>query len=461
MTKLRGALVGYGFIMERGHAAGYRQRGPTARRRDRGRRRRLRRSGARSRTASARACASTTTTARCWPPRRREPRLRRHRDAALRAREGRPRGARRAGCTSCARSRWHDDRGRARHAAPRRARRARALSRATTTSTRRSIKAVRGDARRGAHRPRPPGDAADLPQHPRQGRGRAGDRLAARAALLGRRHRDGPRQPHLLSGLRVAARLPDGDHRARGDAGGVRHRGRLHLQPASFRPGVASAHLSWNAGVRKVLYTSTASAAPCASRTTASRSPRRTAPDSGEPATQLEVRARGDPVRLDGLQPRRPGSTRCSTTSRARSRAASSWGGRPRSRSCASSSSRPPTRRRATAAASCRSPGLAALAGDDVSDRRSSRAKEACRVVVTSSIAHAATSTSRRDDRRCSSAVWRYLVRARSRGRRAPRAHRRRRRQRVRWASPRWRWPTGCWSRSSTRWPRWASRPTW
>ena len=177
------------------------------------------------------------------------------------------------------------------------------------------IKAVRGDARRRADRPRPPGDAADLPQHARQGRGRLAYRLAARAALLGRRHRDGPRQPHLLPGLRVAARATRRrSRRARRRWGRSTPRTTSRAACAS-RPGIASAHLSWNAGVRKVLYTvhgehgavrveddgiEVADAGPRAPRRRhqpGASSARRSAPTGWTRATSA-------------------GSTRCSTTSR-------------------------------------------------------------------------------------------------------------------------------------------------
>ena len=214
MKKLRGAVVGYGFIMDKGHAAGYRQRG---RRRDlvaiadvsADRRaaaaRRLARTPASTPTTRALLAAeagngSTSSTSRRRPATTPRSRTRRSTPA----------------CTCCARSRW-------RRPSTRRGR---------CCATRRRAERViypchnykhapghQGGARRdriGPHRQGPPGDAADVPQHARQGRHRLAHRLAPRAALLGRRHRDGPRQPHLLPGVRVAARLPDGDHRARG-----------------------------------------------------------------------------------------------------------------------------------------------------------------------------------------------------------------------------------------------------
>ena len=211
MKKLRGAVVGYGFIMEEGHAAGYRQR---ARRRDRRDRRHRARAPRGRPGSSGRRRASTPIAAAllaaeagrldfvdiATPPERPRARSRTRRSIAA--------------CTCCARSR-------SRPASTRRARccgtrrgPSASSTPATTTSTRRSSRRC-ARPRLGADRQGPPRDAADLPQHARQGRHGLAHRLAARAPLLGRRHRHGSRQPHLLPGVRVAARLPDGDQRAR------------------------------------------------------------------------------------------------------------------------------------------------------------------------------------------------------------------------------------------------------
>ena len=95
MKKLRGALVGYGFIMEKGHAAGYRQRAARRRRRrDRRGRRRLRRARASSAQAALPGRAHLRRPRGAAGGRGRAARLRRHRDAAQRPRRDRARGAR-------------------------------------------------------------------------------------------------------------------------------------------------------------------------------------------------------------------------------------------------------------------------------------------------------------------------------------------------------------------------------
>ena len=142
-------------------------------------------------------------------------RLRRHRDPAQRSRDRHARRAGRRPARAVREAAGGDHRRGARDAAPRDPRRARHLPLPQLQAR----AGHQGGARRdriGPDRQGPPGDAADLPRHARQGRPRLADRLAARASLFGRRHRDGPRQPHVLPGVRVAARLPDGDHRARG-----------------------------------------------------------------------------------------------------------------------------------------------------------------------------------------------------------------------------------------------------
>ena len=112
-----------------------------------------------------------------------------------------------------------------------------------------------------------------------------------------------------------------------------------------FPTGVASAHLSWNAGVRKVMYT-----------VHGERGAIRVEDDDIEVAVRERKPAaqRGQPARPSGgdflafraarryrrtgwIPATSPGSTRCSTTSRGRSIAASSWGARRRRRSCACS----------------------------------------------------------------------------------------------------------------------------
>ena len=65
------------------------------------------------------------------------------------------------------------------------------------------------DPRRRRHRPRSARDAPDVSKHPRQGRRRVAPRLAAREPILRRRHRHGPREPHLLSRVRLVRRFPD------------------------------------------------------------------------------------------------------------------------------------------------------------------------------------------------------------------------------------------------------------
>ena len=167
----------------------------------------------------------------------------------------RARRARRAGCTCSARSR-----------SPRPVeRRARMLDHAR--EVRRVlfpchnykhapvIKAVRQILDAGLIGPVQARHAPHLSQHARQGRRRVAARLAARAPLLRRRHRHGPRQPHLLSGVRLARQLPDRDHREDVDARRLRHRGQLLLRDDVPERARRRAHLTWTAGVRKVIYT--------------------------------------------------------------------------------------------------------------------------------------------------------------------------------------------------------------
>ena len=321
-----------------------------------------------------------------------------------------------------------DDRGRAGAAPPRAARRAGASTPATTTSTRRSSSRCAAILDVGAHRQGPPGDAADLPQHARQGRGRVAPRLAARAAPLGRRHRHGPRQPHLLPGLRVAARLPHRDHGARGDARGPYDTEDDFSCSLRFPTGIASAHLSWNAGVRKVLYTvhgeqgavrveddgiEIAIAGPRAADgddDAGTSSARRSASDwmdsSHVGLVQLAVR------RLRG----------------APSAAASSWGARPRRRSAASqlittayASARDGLPRAAAPRAGAR--WTATTSATRKLDRRSCSRTSPVRDLHFAWLLIAPSS---------SAAAGGYAFRSLRRGPAAPRAHRGRRRQHVR-----------------------------
>ena len=200
-------------------------------------------------------------------------RLRRRHDAALRPRAHRARRARRAGCTCSARSR------------SRRRRRTRAAWSAHARELRRVlfpchnykhapvIKAVRQVLDAGLIGQVQLVTLQTFRNTHAQGRRRVAPRLAARAALLGRRHRDGPREPHLLSRVRLARRVPHGHHREDVDARRLRHRGQLRLRDdVPERDGDALTSRGPRASARSST-PSTASAAPSASRTTTSRSP--------------------------------------------------------------------------------------------------------------------------------------------------------------------------------------------
>ena len=338
--------------MERGHAAGYRERAadsgttsrsspwPTSPK-----------SAARSRGRTFRTRASTPTT-RAARGRARRPGLRRHRDAAERARRRRARRPRARSARPVREAPRDVDRRGARHAPPRRPRPSASSIPATTTSTRRSIKTVRGVLDARAHRQGAPRDAADLPQHARQGRDRVAHRLAARAALLGRRHRHGPRQPHLLPGVRVAQGVPDGHHGAGRDAGPVRHRGRLHLQPEVPHGRRVGAPVVERGRAQGALHDPRRARAPCASRTTPSRSRRRTRAPTARSTWKFEREAISSDwmdsshvTWFNSLFDDFKGAIARARVRRARRRG---------SRSSACSSSPRPTRRRATAAASCR-----------------------------------------------------------------------------------------------------------
>ena len=231
MQKLRGALIGYGFIMEKGHAAGYQQRGAGAAD--------VEIVAIADISPGQRAIAQAT-----WPNARlyddcagaaggrvRQARLRRHRHPAQPPRGDRPRGAVARAARPLRKAAGRDDRRGALDAAS-----GGQVGAGDLPLPQLQARAGDQDGARPPqdrpHRQGPPGDVADLPQHARQGRHRLAHRLAARAPLLGRRHRHGSRQPHVLPGVRVAGVVPDRHHRAGGDAGAVRHRGRLRLQPA-------------------------------------------------------------------------------------------------------------------------------------------------------------------------------------------------------------------------------------
>ena len=205
------------------------------------------------------------------------------------------------------------------------------------------IKAVRARHRSGPHRQGPPGHAADVPQHARQGRDRAGGPTGGASAAT------------RAAASRWTTAATPSTWRSNGCAPTRRRSARAPstLGPFDteddfscslrFPTGVASAHLSWNAGVRKVIYTR-----PRRAR----RHPRRGRRHRGGGA-RANAGADGSPqparTRLPGVSSARryartgwipatsPGSTRCSTTSRGRSSAASSWGARRRRRSCACS----------------------------------------------------------------------------------------------------------------------------
>ena len=146
--------------------------------------------------------------------------------------------------------------------------------------------------------------------------------------------------------------------RARGDAGAVRHRGRLHLQPALPDRRRVGAPVAGTPACARCSTRCTASAARSASRTTTSRWRRELRAGGDRPGHDLDASS--------GRRSRRTGWTPATSTwfnslfdefkgaiDRARVRGARGA----RRRSCACSSSRPRTPRRATAAASCRSPG--------------------------------------------------------------------------------------------------------
>ena len=155
---------------------------------------------------------------------------------------------------------------------------------------------------------------------------------------LGRRHRDGPRQPHLLPGVRVAARLPDGDHARAGDDGPVRHRGRLLLQPAlPDRCRVGAPVVERGRAQGDLHAARRARRDPGRGRRHRGRGPRAHAGQRDGRRPVLAFRARGDHRPTGWTRATSPGSTRCSTISRAPSSAASSSAGRPKRRSCACS----------------------------------------------------------------------------------------------------------------------------
>jgi len=99
-----------------------------------------------------------------------------------------------------------------------------------------------------------PGDVAHLPQHARARRRRVARELAPRAALLGRRHRHGPREPHLLPRLRLDGGVPHRDHREDVVPSGFDTEDTVSAT-VTFPTGIANVHLTWTAGVRRVIYT--------------------------------------------------------------------------------------------------------------------------------------------------------------------------------------------------------------
>ena len=185
------------------------------------------------------------------------------------------------------------------------------------------IKTVRGAARERAHRQGPPGDAADLPQHARQGRHRwrTDWRRERRYSGGGIAMDHGSHTFYLaFEWLRV---VPDGDHaRARRRWGRSTPRTTSPAACAS-RPASRRRTCRGTRACARCSTRSTASAAPSASRTTTSSSRCRNARAGGR-RHDLEVRARRRSPRTGWTPATSPGSTRCSTTSRAPSRAASS-----------------------------------------------------------------------------------------------------------------------------------------
>ena len=301
MKRLRGAVVGYGFIRSAATPPATRASAPDVE---------IvavadiaRRAAAVAARRAARAPASTRTHRRCSRPRRTGSTSSTSRPRpATTPRSRTPRSS--AACTCCARSRSprRSPTPRA-HARPRAPRPSACSSRATTTSTRRSSRRCARILDVGAHRPGPPGDAADLPQHPRQGR----DRVAhATGAASARYSGGGIAMDHgshtfylAFDWLRgyptaITARATTmGPFDTEDNFSCSAHASRPASPPRTSPGPPACARSSTR---------STASAARSASRTTTSRSRSRSGARPAPSAGRFE--RRGDRVGLDGREPR-------------------------------------------------------------------------------------------------------------------------------------------------------------
>ena len=320
---LRGAIVGYGFIGERGHVPAYAlaradaasrsSPWPTSARRA-GRRRARRFPGARiyesheQLLAGRAAGASTSSTS----PRRRATTRAIARDALSTA-----------GSTSSARSRWRRP----------------ARTRARWSTHAREVRRVIFPCHNYKHAPvikavRQILDAGLIGQVQlvtlqtfRNTHAKGVDewrpRLAAREPLLRRRHRHGPREPHLLPGVRLARRVS-----RRPSAPRCRTLGDFDTEDnfscaITFPNGTASAHLSWTAGMRKVIYTHPRRARRDPRRGRRRRSGRHERRRRRGPDHVGDEEAE-DRVRLDGREPRRLVSLALRRSSRPRSRGTTS-----------------------------------------------------------------------------------------------------------------------------------------
>ena len=347
----RARLVGFGFIADEGPCAGVRRRSDAAATSSPWRTSAP--LGARPRARAATRRAHLRDRASAARDARREPRLRRHHARrptahAEIARAALERGPPRALREAARRRRAAEARALLDHARPREARplpvpqlQARAGDQrgAAQSSTRASSASVHA------------GHAPDVPQHARRGVNEWGQTGAARSASPAAAS-PWTTGATLLPGLRLARRLPHVDH-ARRCRRSARSTPRT-TSPAriTFPNGTATAHLTWTAGMRQVIYT-----------IHGERGAIRVEDDDIETVVKRPQRRRHGPrvgdvarerrVRLDGRGPRHLVPLDVRAVRPRDGRGASGWAPRRETRSAASSSSPRRTRPPRAGHASC------------------------------------------------------------------------------------------------------------
>ena len=153
--------------------------------------------------------------------------------------------------------------------------------------------------------------------------------LAPRPQDQRRRHRDGPRQPHVLPRVRLARVAADGDRREDVEPVDVDTEDNFNCT-VTFPGGIAVAQLTWNSGFRKVIYTLHGEHGAI-----------KVEDDDIEIHRKRPVarsRSRSSMRRRTGWMRRTPsGSSTFTRTSFARSARASGWARKPATPRCASS----------------------------------------------------------------------------------------------------------------------------